>query len=259
MVKKTTARRSKSQPYFSSPDHEDHEAGEHHDEDGRVTPARARARVLLHDLRLGPGTSGIQHGGRQPDRDGRDQEGHSELPAGGQLQIGHLLGDPDLEGIERAEAGADQRSAQAHGDGDHRREAEPPGEEEEDGDEGDQLLFHLDQHAAGRERQAGERDDQQASPGEGADHRVHQPGESSGPVHHREGSPDQEHVEDDQACIHHPLGNRVERVEETRRAWRAWGRRCPGRRDSGRSPGPRDARTSRPEGSRSERRRGGYS
>ena len=38
------------------------------------------------------------------------------------------------------------------------REAEPPGEKEEDGNERDQLLLHLDEHAAGGERQPRDRE-----------------------------------------------------------------------------------------------------
>ena len=43
-----------------------------------------------------------------------------------------------------------------------RVEAQPAGEQEEDRDEGDQLLLHLDEDAAGRERQARDRNHQQS-------------------------------------------------------------------------------------------------
>ena len=168
--------------------------------------------LLLHYLGRGPGALGVEHRAGEPDGEGGNQERHPELPAGNQLQVGHLLGDPDLKGIDGAEGGTDQRGAQAHRDGHQGREAEPPGEEEEDGNESDQLLFHLDQHAAGREREAGEGDDQQTSAGERADHGVHQPRQRAGPLDDRERPADQEDVEDDQAGVEHPLGDRGERI-----------------------------------------------
>ena len=72
--------------------------------------------------------------------------------------------------------------------------------------ESDQLLFHLNQYAPGREDEAGEGNDQETSTGERADHGVYQPPESAGPLDDRERPADQEDVEDDEAGVDIPLG-----------------------------------------------------
>ena len=157
---------------------EGHEGEHDGDEHRRVAGARPGA----GDRRRARGRYGhsraarVEHRSRDPDDERGDQECQAKLPAGEELELGDLLGDADLKGIDGAERCAYRRGPQAHRHRHDGIEAQPGGEQEEDRDEGDQLLLHLDQHPAGGEGEPGHRNHQQSPALERGRQRVDQRG-----------------------------------------------------------------------------------
>ena len=89
-----------------------------------------------------------------------------------------------MDGAERC---AYRRGPQAHRHCHHGIEAQPGGEQEEDRNEGDQLLLHLYQHPAGGEGEPRHRNHQQSPSLERGSQRVDQAAEGAGD---REGKPE---------------------------------------------------------------------
>ena len=86
---------------------------------------------------------GVAHGRTDPQGKCQYEEYDSEKPSGQWFDLSGLLSDQYLKRIDRAVRGADEGRPGAHGDGDHRGEAQPSHQNEQDGNERNHLFLHV--------------------------------------------------------------------------------------------------------------------
>jgi hypothetical protein len=132
-----------------------------------------------------------------------------------QRQPGELLRDLHLKRIDRAERGAHRGGAHADRDRCQRVEAQPPGDEQQDGHERNDFFRHVLQCAAQRERERHDRDHQRLAIGEPAHEPADPLTERARLVDDREGAADEKDEEHHRGRVREPFGNRHQRFERT--------------------------------------------
>jgi len=107
------------------------------------------------------------HGQRpgDPHCNGSNQQAESQRGLAQRGHLGKTQRDAGLERVGGAEGCADNRGADAHGQGRDRAEAQPSTENQHYWDQRDDLLVHVLERAQGGKREADERDDHAGTAG----------------------------------------------------------------------------------------------